>query len=79
MRSLLKFIKESWGFLVFVLAMNVLVTNCVFDVRKETSAGDHTKKINKYYLDKICSKVACNENMPSVCQEYCYNKEVLGK
>jgi len=46
MRSLLRFIKELWGFLVFVLAMNVLVTNCVFDVRKETSAGDHTKKIN---------------------------------
>jgi len=69
MRSLLRFIKELWGFLVFVLAMNVLVTNCVLMcARKRAPEIIRRKLINiiwiKYVLKslvmRICQVLAKN-------------------
>lgn len=79
MKYFIRFLKEFWIGIVFFLFMNCVVTMCTYDTRKEYAENNKSHAINEYYLNKICAKSSCDNDMADGCKEYCYNKEVLGK
>lgn len=77
MQKIFKFFErhgEGCFFFCLMLILVIITLTLVIFVNYQLRIPPYSSAKSKWALSKICAKSACDENMPSGCEDYCYAK-----